>query len=287
MKSTAKVLTLRQFKDIVMSRTKGVMLFMLTPEIAEFLMGRNMKNRKIDKFRIEQYVRDIKSGWKHNGDSIRVSLSVVMLDGQHRCLAVMETGIAIETTLSYGLDDDVFETIDTGKARTTADVFYIAGVENNTRMTAITKFVMNFKKGCYENAARGYSRGKLAITNTHALEFFQANKDSLEQSYYYGFNKDNKIVSGTILAALHFIFKERNKFLADNFCKSLADGVGLPKDSPIYVLRNKLIQDARLKRKMNVYEKVGIICKAWSYYVKNKKIKNLNYDSTNEEFPKI
>jgi len=284
---SAKVISLRQFKDIVSSRTKGVMLFMLTPEIAEFLLGRNSKNRQVKKDRVEQYVRDIKSGWTHNGDTIRISLSIIMLDGQHRCLAVMETGIAIETALSYGLPEDVFETIDTGRARTTSDVFYIAGIENNTRMTAITKFVMNFKKGCYEFAARGYSRGKLAITSTQALEFCKANKESLEQSYYYGFNKDNKIVSGTILASLHYIFKEKNKFYADNFCKSLADGVGLPKDSPIYVLRNKLIQDARLKRKMNIYEKVGIICKAWNYYIKNKKIKNLNYDTNNEEFPKI
>jgi hypothetical protein len=260
---------------------------MLTPEIAEYLLGRNTKNRPVKKHKVVEYVRDIKAGWVHNGDTIRMSVSATMLDGQHRCLAVIETGISIETGLMYALPDEVFTTIDTGRARTASDVFYISGIENHTRMTAITKFVMNFKKGCYEFAARGYSRGKLSITNGDALEFCQANLKSLQESYYYGFNKDNKIVSGTILASLHYIFKEKNKFYADNFCKSLADGIGLAKDSPVYVLRNKLIQDSRLKRKMNIYEKVGIICKAWSYYIKNKKIKNLNYDSSSEEFPKI
>lgn len=287
MKSTAKTLSLRQFKELAYSKQKGVLLFMLTPEIAQFLLGRNSKNRQVKKDRVEQYVRDIKNGWTHNGDTIRVSVNVIMLDGQHRCLAVMETGIPIETGLMYGLPDEVFETIDTGRVRTTSDVFYIAGIENNTRMTSITKFVMNFKKGCYEFAARGYSRGRLSVTNSQALEFCQANLESLQESYYFGFNKDNKIVSGTILASLHYIFKEKNKVYADNFCKSLADGVGLAKDSPIYVLRKKLIEDSRLKRKMNIYEKVGIICKAWSYYIKGKKITRLNYDSTNEQFPKV
>jgi hypothetical protein len=283
----SKLVTLRQFKDIVNSKTKGVLLFVLTPEIAEFLIGRNTSNRQVNKPTLERYVRDIKAGWKHNGDTIKISIDVILLDGQHRCLAVIETGISIEAAISYGLESEVFDTIDTGRARTTADVFYIAGIENNTRMAAMTKFVMNFKKGCYEFAARGYSRGKLSITNGDAREFCQANLNSMQESYYYGFNKDNKIVSGTILASLHYIFKEKNKFYADNFCKSLADGIGLAKDSPVYVLRNKLIQDSRLKRKMNIYEKVGIICKAWSYYIKNKKIKNLNYDTSSEEFPKI
>jgi hypothetical protein len=113
MKSSSKVISLRQFKDIVNSRTKGVLLFVLTPEIAEYLLGRNTENRQVNKPTLERYIRDIKSGWKHNGDTIKVSIEVVLLDGQHRCLAVIETGVSIEAALSYGLESEVFDTIDT------------------------------------------------------------------------------------------------------------------------------------------------------------------------------
>jgi hypothetical protein len=99
-----KSVTLRQFKDIVNSKTKGVLLFVLTPEIAEFLIGRNTSNRQVNKPTLERYVRDIKAGWKHNGDTIKISIDVILLDGQHRCLAVIETGISIEAAISYGLE---------------------------------------------------------------------------------------------------------------------------------------------------------------------------------------
>lgn len=69
-----KSISLRQFKDIVSSRTKGVMLFMLTPEIAEFLMGRNSKNRQVKKDRVEQYVRDIKSGWNYTFEGMTLKM---------------------------------------------------------------------------------------------------------------------------------------------------------------------------------------------------------------------
>lgn len=281
------LVSVRQLKEFLDGKKKGVVRIILTPEIAEFLYGRNTNNRPITRSKVLEYSQALKEGFVHNGDTIKVSLSGKMIDGQHRCLAVIETGISMETVIVFGLPDEVFTTIDTGRSRTTADTFFIAEIENHTRMTTITKFIINFEKGFYEFAARGYSRGEKKISNAEALAFCQKNLKSIQESYGYGFTKDNKIISGTTLAGLHYIFKKKSPFHADIFCKGVADGVGLAKDSPVYVLRKKLIEDARQKRKMNIYEKVAIVCKAWSFFVKNRKITRLNFDTQKESFPKI
>ncbi len=109
-----KSVTLRQFKDIVNSIKKGGFLFIiLTPEIAEFLIGKqknqlgilNGSSIRINNRTLDRFVRNIKSGlWKFYNEKIHISIegnNPVLMDGQHRCLAVVETGISIETILSW------------------------------------------------------------------------------------------------------------------------------------------------------------------------------------------
>ena len=282
-----KVQGLRQVASLIDSRKMGTALIQLTPQLAELLLARNLSNRPVKRNTVLQYAKDIKEDeFSVTGDTIKISKTGRLLDGQHRCLAVIESNKTINTLLAYGIDEDVFDKIDTGRVRMASDVLSIKGFDNPIRMAALVKFVINFKAGAYHEAGRNYSRGNKRVTNTDVLDFANANAESLNDSYYYGYNKDNKIINGTQLAGLHYIFKALSREAANTFCKSLADGVNLEKTSPIYILRKKLIEDNRAKRKMDVVEKIGLICKAWNYYRKNKKIVRFTFDFPNDEFPK-
>ena len=278
---------LRQIANLIESKKMGMAPIKLTPEIAEYLLGRNHSNRPVNRNTVMQYMSDIKKGdFVLTGDTIKVSDTGRLLDGQHRCLAVAESGGEIDIVLVFGLEEDVFDKIDTGRTRMASDVLSIKGFDNPIRMSAIVKFVINFKSGMYDQASRNYSRGRKKVTNSMVLDFAERHKVSLNESYYYGYNKDNKIINGTVLAGLHYILKAINREDANNFCKSLSDGVNLDKDSPIYHLRKKLLEDARAKRKMDVYERIALVCKSWNYYRKKKKVARLSFDLFNDEFPK-
>lgn len=63
----------------------------ITPEKAKTLLVMNTKNRKLSRKLVQKYASDMAAGrWPYNGDPIRVSVSNVLLDGQHRleaCIA--------------------------------------------------------------------------------------------------------------------------------------------------------------------------------------------------------
>lgn len=279
-------LQLRQIANLIESRKMASVVIELTPEIAQYLLGRNHSNRPLNKNTVDQYVRDIKKGdFVLTGESIKISSTGKLIDGQHRCTAVVDSKTKIPTVLIVGLEEDVFDKIDTGRTRAAADVLHIKGFDNPIRLSALVKFIINFKRGSYHQAARNYSKGGTKVTNSMVLAYANTNKTSLVDSYYYGYNKDNKIINGTQLAGLHYIFKSINREDANNFCKSLADGLNLTKDSPIYHLRKKLIDDARAKRKMDIYERIAYVCKAWNYYRKKRKVNRFKLDVVGE-FPK-
>ena len=114
---------------------------LLTPERAEELLENNHHNRKITQQRVREYSKEMMSGlWLYNGESIIVSESGRLLDGQHRLLAVIDSGVTIETELVEGVPDtdngvDTFLTINT-KNRSNVDALTIAGFKDRPQHIA-------------------------------------------------------------------------------------------------------------------------------------------------------
>jgi len=263
----------------------------INPSKARMYLERNesddYNNRNLKEWKIEQYAKDMKSGkWEFNGETIKFSRTGRLLDGQHRLLAIIMADVTIKMEVRYGLEDKVIPTIDTGTPRQSSDVLTINGFENATKISSIVKFVLNFRSGQYDQASRAYSKGKHAITNEMVLDYVKKHKKSLYESYSYGYNKDNNIISGTYLGGLHYIFKKISESEANDFCSRVADGLALSKESPIHLLRKKLIEDANAKRKMPNNERIAFVCKAWNHFRKKSKIKRLSLDIIKEGFPK-
>jgi hypothetical protein len=133
----------------------------LTPDLALQLLKINTSNRPLKARSVSVLAKAIKRGeWSFNGDAIRVSRSGRLLDGQHRCQAVVEAGIAVMTLLVTGLEDDVFSTIDRGFGRTTGDIMSIKGESNYIELASISRLVH-----LYETCGQPFS-GNPSITPT-------------------------------------------------------------------------------------------------------------------------
>lgn len=100
----------------------------LTPTLASLLLRNNNRNRRIRQAWVARLAADIEGGrWQANGDSVKVSISGELIDGQHRCLAVVEAGIAITTQVTFGVSDSrkVMATLDQNGSRTVSDIIQI------------------------------------------------------------------------------------------------------------------------------------------------------------------
>lgn len=90
----------------------------LVPALAALLLERNPVNRPISKSNASELRQDVASDrFMFNGESIVVSDTGVLLDGQHRCKIVVDTGIPIETVIAFGPKEAARFTIDTGKVK--------------------------------------------------------------------------------------------------------------------------------------------------------------------------
>lgn len=97
----------------------------ITPEIAQELMNANAGNRRLESSAVDMYADDLVHGrWHENGQPFTVS-NGVLKNGQHRCAAIIKTGITIRNAVVVYTDDP--EMIDTQRTRTVRD---LSGIDN-------------------------------------------------------------------------------------------------------------------------------------------------------------
>ena len=100
-------------------------------------------NRKPSRVVVSKYASDMLNGdWKKTGQTLQFSSEGMLMDGQHRLLAVVETGIPQSFIMVYGLDKSAFDVIDNGKSRTYADVAGIKGYRDPIILTALARWMI-------------------------------------------------------------------------------------------------------------------------------------------------
>jgi hypothetical protein len=120
----------------------------ITPKMAEEMLGKNVKNRRVSKHTVEAYARDMISGsWKFTGEAIKFDRDGSLQDGQHRLLACIKAEQPFTTLIVYDLDADVQEVMDTGRLRTVADALTINGQAFATRIAGAARWLNTVKVG--------------------------------------------------------------------------------------------------------------------------------------------
>lgn len=262
----------------------------LTPELAEELLSRNPRNRAISNTNYRTIVRAIERGeWELNGEAIKLDADGLMLDGQHRCLAVIETGCTIETFLIEGLRTRAQETMDIGKSRSLANILSIRGEKSATRLAAIITRLYTLEHfGLWAACNNG---GVDRVTIRERLDWFEKNpwvRDLLEPAR--AVQADAGYPGLALVAALMVTFSGIDAEDSDYFWGRLRDGVGLAQNNPIYVLRKSLriiAEDVHGERSERYLSAITI--KAWNAYRAGDPVGVLRYrtgGANPEKFPK-
>lgn len=119
----------------------------VTPEIARGWLDVGCFNRKIDPEAVSKYVRMIQSGlWKRTHQGIAFTKEGILLDGQHRLLAVIKTGMTVPMVVFIDEAQENFEFIDCGKNRSNLDMIRL-GQGDNTLNSLHTSTLRAFLAG--------------------------------------------------------------------------------------------------------------------------------------------
>lgn len=120
----------------------------ITPQIAREWLKENDINRNVNKNRVIMYSEDMKSGnWALNGESIKFNRTGKLIDGQHRLMAIIRSGVPIATYVIFDIPNDI-SIMDRGKNRSTTDSLIISGLNKklaNSHAVSIAKLHFSIK----------------------------------------------------------------------------------------------------------------------------------------------
>jgi hypothetical protein len=267
---------------------------LITPEKAKELL--NYDRQRGLSFKLKSYKQQMLEGkWRDNGEAIIISKTGKLLDGQHRLLSIIETGKEQYMTVSYGVDDDVMTTIDTGKSRSASDVFTIFGISNPSLMSAIVRGNMKLERNVTTfvgktgaHAAGGEDIRLLDITNESILSEYQAHKSIYDTVYALSVQcySRMKILSTTEIGSTsaYLILTKGHTF--DEVFTFFRCLVGIENsDKQMFgVLRGKLVNDAISAKKIPTIMKTKLVVKVWNKYITNKDLQKVivfENDTTN------
>jgi hypothetical protein len=242
----------------------------ITPDDARQILEGNTKNRPLAKTVIERYARDMKNNsWKMNGETIKISSDGRVIDGQHRLCAIIKSGKAITSMVTYDLDFDVFDTVDCGQKRSAGHVFAIKGEKNYTNLACATRLYARYKRNEIDKPDN--------TLTTADIEKTLADNPGLRESVEIAAKHYTKVMSLSHAAACHYIFSQLNKDDADIFIVKLLTGIGINASDPVHRLRSRLIDNSLSKSKLPVAYIIALTFKAWNFFRDGKPVKSLRY----------
>lgn len=232
----------------------------LTPVLASLLLDRNPVNRPISKRNAADLAADIANKrFIFNGESIVVSKSGILLDGQHRCQQVVTTGCSIQVVLVFGPDEAARFTIDTGKSKTVSNFLSMKGRHYTHALGAAVNYHLQWRKFEFVN----YSASPNIPTKAEILAAAEELR-GIDTSVDFTSTCMKTIRSHAVLAFCHYVFwKKAGREAADYFIQKVIDGDNLRKDDPIYFCRNRLQAS---KRGETANSKIELIFRAWNHH---------------------
>tara|TARA_R110000764_G_C10946248_1_gene376694 strand:+ start:163 stop:954 length:792 start_codon:yes stop_codon:yes gene_type:complete len=255
----------------------------ITPEIAKEMLKRNHRNRKVSESHVNFLTTEMVNGqWLFDGQPIRFAEGGRLLDGQHRLSAIVKSGTTQSFLILSGIDPLTFKVMDTGKNRSSGDVFSIEGIEYSATVSSTTRMIYVLKKGRAESESR-------KMSNSILLEFYNENPKILEfvkdsHKLYVDFNR---VLSHSYISGFKYLMAEKNIVASELFWDKVCTGLGLEVGSPMLALRKRLIEDKMSKSSLSVAEKNALVIKAWNHFRKGNTVKFLKYNKDNEKFPVI
>lgn len=260
-----------------------IQVVVITPEWAAELLKKNTKNRGLKQRNIDFFIRQLACGkWKLNGETIKIGADGVLLDGQNRLHAVVKSGIPMKTFMATNVDPGVFDTIDTGAPRSTADTLTVYGEKNGRNLASALVTADNLLKGDSSFSTRN------KVSNAEILDMMQRHP-AIRSSLRFS-NTLHSMAPASLVCALHYIFSMVNENAAGVFFDKLIHGEGLDKRDPVLLLRNRLISNAISKSKLSKRYIAALFVKAWSAHIKGEKITILRFREEGhspEAFPSI
>jgi hypothetical protein len=261
----------------------------------QFERGVEGTNRPISLRKVNEYaIEMLKGEWRLTHQGIAFAVNGELKDGQHRLLALVQAAeegategdkvyppnprIKIKFQVTYGLEENVFDKLDIGLARSAGQILAIAGYTNQSHLAASARLLYLF-----DNLEFKYWRS-VKVTNHQILEVVRATNI---QEYIPVTSQLSPV--GFIAASTTVGYYVCERSYSDGphlqFIDALKTGANLAQDNPALVLREYMLRSksaSRVRRDSHVH--LALYIKSWNDFV-NKRRRNAVLWRQGETFP--
>lgn len=247
----------------------------LASEMKKFLAP----NRKLD----SKHAKRLADSWLNgefitSGETIKFNKLGYLFDGQHRIEAIILSGLELEHLVVFGLEPEAQDVTDIGKGRTVADHFVIGGQEEAIVLAAAARFILCLRNGpCFGFKSTPQSAEAIIAQ----LPYIH---DAVHLAKQY---KLKTLIGQGAAAGLLTLMAQKDQALAEQFWHQVGSGEGLVRDTPVFNLRQKLIENATSNKKVRTPVLYALVIKAWNHLRRGESQTRYLRWGHNEDFPDI
>lgn len=275
-----------ELKQFVNTPANGVetRVFTITPDDATMLLERNTDNRPISKAVINRYADVMsKGGWYLNGLPIIFDENGKLTDGQHRLMAVVESGCSIDTLVTIGVAADAFASYDCGRSRTLGQLIGMSGVASYNAVAAVVRGYDSLKRDL-----RSYVRGRFILndgnklTNDELIRIYNADTETFNlfgvRAQKLANNFKKAPLTGTLGATI-WLYLVKDMGYEDDFVGEFFDQIY--NEMPTTTSKTLRAMCMKFRNWRNSTAKlpttlmVDYLVRAWNYYAIGKEVANI------------
>lgn len=265
----------------------------ITPALARRLLTFNTHNRNLNIKRIHGYARQMRDGkWRCNGEGIKFGIDengdIVLLDGQNRLHAIIESGVTVVMLVVGGLVKKDQESMDGAGPRNFSQALKLRGEANHQTMAAVVRavYLWDLAPKPANRRVGGQGQDNVAITTvTQLMAYFETRPDEFRTLAEVVERLRRPVrVSATIIGPLKREFDRINFEDSKDFWYRLSNKMSSPGDlgpnDPLLQLNKALKRLNEQKKSMPVATEIAaLIVKAWNAYRAGEPIRQLSWRS--------
>lgn len=264
----------------------------MTRELAEKLLSLNTHNRNIRERVASGYAKDMLNGrWVDTGDTIKVSDTDALLDGQHRILGFLKAAevkpeLKVPMWIAWDLDESAQDATDAGARRKLADVLKLRKPpeHNPYALASILRLVNAWMA---EPNKRSLGQREMA-TNATLLELLREQPVLRDVASQALSDAARSPFSASVLGLTRWLLSDISEEDTEKFFELLVTQEGLGKGHPIFELAKagRRIRDDQSRRRQ-AYP-VALILKAWNLWRQGQTVEALSFrmgGANPERFP--
>ncbi len=227
---------------------------------------------------------------------VRKTIITTLSDGQHRTLAVKETGVPIRTMITWGVDGSAQLVTDRRGSRSLKDDLDISGFKNTSNVAAIARILYLLDtRGFTPYAVINSGAATSSVSDVVLFEYFKSKSETIIDLNKLVSRVRDSVrdlsISSKVLNVLVIEFQKVNETDAQEFWHRLSNGITQIYNDPIIVLRKRLSDNAKSKiNRLSPTVEAALIIKTWNYYMRGETVGTLKFScggAKPEKFPEI